>query len=100
MNLDEFLIEKRESTYILEVDGDSMIDAHITHGDLVIAERNTKAKNGQIVIAEIDGEWTIKFFRQEGNKVWLEPANKKYKPIYPSCELKISAIVKGVIRKY
>ncbi len=100
MNLNEFLIQKKESTYILEVDGDSMIDAHITDGDLVIAERTTKAKDGQIVIAEVDGEWTIKFFKQKGNKVWLEPANKNFKPIYPTQELKITAIVKGIIRKY
>ncbi|OHA58871.1 MAG: repressor LexA [Candidatus Vogelbacteria bacterium RIFOXYD1_FULL_44_32] len=100
MSLDDFLIQKKESTYILEVDGDSMIDAHIKPGDLVIAERTEQAKDGQIVIAEVDGEFTMKYFRQTGNKTWLEPANKKYKPIYPENDLKITAIVKGVIRKY
>lgn len=100
MNLEEFLIQKKESTYILEVDGDSMIDAHIAHGDLVIVERTTKAKDGQIVIADIDGEWTMKYFREKGGKVWLEPANKNFKPIYPTDVLKIAAVVKGVIRKY
>ncbi|MDQ5958035.1 MAG: Repressor LexA [Patescibacteria group bacterium] len=100
MSLDDFLIQKKESTYILEVDGDSMIDAHIKPGDLVIAERTEQAKDGQIVIAEVDGEFTMKYFRQKGNKTWLEPANKKYKPIYPENDLKVTAIVKGVIRKY
>ncbi|MEK7136409.1 MAG: transcriptional repressor LexA [Patescibacteria group bacterium] len=100
MSLDDFLIQKKESTYILEVDGDSMIDAHIEPGDLVIAERTERAKDGQIVIAEVDGEFTMKYFRQTGNKIWLEPANKKYKPIYPENDLKITAVVKGVIRKY
>lgn len=100
MNLDDFLIEKKESTFLLEVDGDSMIDAHIADGDLVIAERTTKAKDGDIVIAEIDGEWTMKYLRQKAGRVWLEPANKKYKPIYPTSSFSIGAVVKGVVRKY
>lgn len=100
MNLDEFLIEKKEATYLLEVDGDSMIDAHIAPGDLVVAERATTARDGDIVIAEVDGEWTMKYFKQKAGRVWLEPANKKYKPIYPTEELKIAAVVKGVVRKY
>ena len=74
MSLDDFLIEKKESTYIVVVDGDSMIDAHIVDGDMVIVERTEKAKDGQIIIAEIDGELTMKYFRKEGSKVWLEPA--------------------------
>ena len=100
MSLDDFLIEKKESTYIVVVDGDSMIDAHIVDGDMVIVERTEKAKDGQIIIAEIDGELTMKYFRKEGSKVWLEPANKKFKPIYPTESLRIMAIVKAVIRKY
>ena len=77
-----------------------MIDAHIAHGDLVIVERTNQAKDGQIVIAEVDGEWTMKYYKQKGGKVWLEPANKNFKAIYPTQELKVSAIVKGVVRKY
>ncbi len=100
LSLDDFLIEKKEATYLFEVDGDSMIDAHIADGDMVVAERTNKAKDGQIVIAEVDGEWTMKYFRQKGDKVWLEPANKNYEPIYPEHDLKITAIVKGVVRKY
>lgn len=100
INIDDFLIQKKESTYILEVDGDSMIDAHIADGDMVIAERTKSAKDGQIVIAQVDGEFTMKYFRQKGDKVWLEPANKNFKPIYPTSGLEIEAVVKGVIRKY
>ena len=100
INLDDYLIKKKGSTYILEVDGDSMIDAHIADGDMVIAEQTSNAKNGDIVIAEVDGEFTMKYFRQDGNKIWLEPANKNFKPIYPENDLQIRAIVKGVIRKY
>lgn len=100
MNIDEFLIRKKDATYLLEVDGDSMIEAHIAPGDLVIAERSNTARDGDIVIAEVDGEWTMKYFRVKLGRVWLEPANKKYKPIYPTQELRITAIVKGVVRKY
>ncbi len=100
INIDNFLIQKRDSTYILEVDGDSMIDAHIADGDMVIAERTNTARDGQIVIAEVDGEFTMKYFRKEGSKIWLEPANKDFQNIYPENDLKICAVVKGVIRKY
>lgn len=100
MSLDDFLIEKKEATYILKVDGDSMIDAHIAEGDMVLVERTNKAKDGEIVVAEVDGEFTLKFFKQKGNRAWLEPANKKYKPIFPSENLIVVAKVKAVIRKF
>lgn len=100
MSLDEYLIEQKESTYVLEVKGDSMIDEGIREGDLVIAQRQNFAKDGDIVIAEVDGGWTMKYYRSRNGRVFLEAANKNYKPIYPSEELRIAAIVKGVIRKY
>jgi len=100
VNLDDLLIEKKASTYMLEVDGDSMIDAHIEKGDMVLVERANQAKDGQIVIAEVDGEFTMQYFRKNGNKVWLEPANKNYKSIYPERSLNINAVLKAVIRKY
>jgi repressor LexA len=52
------------------------------------------------VIAEVDGGWTMKYFRKKGDTVYLEPANSKYKPIFPENDMKIAAVVKGVIRKY
>ena len=100
MSLDEYLIENKEATYLLEVKGDSMIDAGIHEGDLVIVERKGEPKDGDIVIADVDGGWTMKYFRKRGSTIYLEPANRKYKPIYPTESLNIAAIVKGVIRKY
>jgi repressor LexA len=124
LNIDEYLIGGKGigSTYLLEVKGDSMIDEGIHEGDLVVAERTDggenavrEPKDGDIVIANIDGGWTMKYFRKRrvtGNgkgghnggasreTIYLEAANKKYKPIYPQESLKIAAIVKGVIRKY
>jgi repressor LexA len=100
VNLDDLLIKNKPLTYMLEVDGDSMIDAHIEKGDMVLVEKTNQAKDGDIVIAEVDGEFTMKYFRKEGTKTWLEPANKNYKPIYPKHSLNINAVLKAVIRKY
>jgi repressor LexA len=100
INLDDLLIKNKPLTYMLEVDGDSMIDAHIEKGDMVLVEKTSQAKDGQIVIAEIDDEFTMKYFREKGNKRWLEPANKNYKPIYPENSLNVIAVLKAVIRKY
>ncbi len=100
INLDDYLGGNREKSYMLRVKGDSMIDAGIREGDMVLVERASQAKDGQIVIAYVDGEWTIKYFRNKNGKVFLEPANENYKPIYPEQDLQIAAVVKAVIRKY
>ena len=100
INLDDFLIGNKSLTYMLEVDGDSMIDAHIEKGDHVLVEKTEQAKDRDIVIAEVDGEFTMKYFRRDGDKVWLEPANKNFKPIYPKHSLNIVAKLKAVIRRY
>ena len=100
MNLDDMLIGRKELTYMLEVDGDSMIDAHIEKGDMVLVERTNQAKDMDIVIAEVDGEYTMKYFRTKNGKAWLEPANGNYKPIYPTQSLNVIARLKAVIRKY
>lgn len=100
MSLDEYMIERKEATYMLEVKGDSMIDAGIQEGDLVLVERGREPKIGDIVIAEVDGGWTMKYYRKKGSTIYLEPANKRYGPIFPTHDLKIEAVVRGVIRKY
>jgi repressor LexA len=99
MSLDAYLIDNREATYILKVKGDSMIEAGIQPGDLVIVERTNNPRVGDIVIAEVDGEWTMKYLRKHGATLVLAPANRRYKPIVPHHELKIVA-VKAVVRKY
>ena len=99
-SIDEYLIDHRGSTYLLEVKGDSMIDEGIKEGDLVVVERRGEPKEGDIVIAEIDGGWTMKYFRKKAGKPYLEAANKNFKPIFPKYEFRVAAIVRGVIRKY
>lgn len=100
MSLDEYLMPNRNATYLFKVKGDSMMDAGIMDGDLALVERGRTPKDGDVVLAEVDREWTLKTFRQKAGKVWLEPANKAYKPIYPKEELKVPAVVVSVIRKY
>jgi len=100
LNIDQYLVGNKESTYLLEVKGDSMIDEGIKEGDLVLVERKGDPKAGDIVIAEVDGGWTMKYFKKKGSLVYLKPANKNYSPIYPQYDLRVAAIVKGVIRKY
>lgn len=101
INIEDYLIPRKDNSYMLTVDGDSMIDAHITNGDVVLVEKTNTAKDGQIVIANVDGEFTMKYFKKDKNdRVWLEPANKDFKPIHPKMYLNIVAVVKAVIRKY
>lgn len=100
MNFDEYLTPNKESSYILKVKGDSMIDAGIQEGDMVVVERRQTYKPGQIVIASVDGEYTIKYLRKQRDSFFLEAANAKYKPIYPKGEMVIEAVVTAVVRKY
>lgn len=101
LSIDDYLVNDKAKSYLLEVKGDSMIEAGIQEGDLVLVERlRGEPKIDDIVIAEVDGGWTMKYYRKQGNRVYLEPANKKYKSIYPEYSLNVTAVVKGVIRKY
>jgi len=100
MSLDAYLIANKEATYILKVTGDSMMEAGILPGDLLLVERGVTPRDGDIVIAQVDREWTMKFFRRRGSTVFLEAANKAYQPIHPQEELTIAAVVRAVIRKY
>jgi repressor LexA len=77
-----------------------MIGAGIMEGDLVIVERERTPKNGDIVLAEVDGQWTMKYFRRQGRGVVLEAANPAYPTIYPEEELKIGGVITASVRKY
>ena len=100
MNFDEYLTPNKEASYILKVKGESMIDAGICEGDMVIVERRATYKVGEIVIASVDGEFTMKYLRKANDNYYLEPANKNFKPIYPKETLNIEAVVTAVVRKY
>jgi SOS regulatory protein LexA len=100
LSMDEYLITRPDSSFLLQVHGDSMIGEGIMEGDLVIVEKGHEPKSGNVVIAEVDGEWTMKYFRKQGKQITLEAANPKYPVIRPKQELKIGGIVTAVVRKY
>ena len=100
VSLDEFLVERPEATFMLKVTGDSMIDAGIQPGDMVLVEKGRNPRTNDIVVAQVDGEWTMKYFVKDREGVRLEPANRKYKAIRPQRSLEIAGVVRGVVRKY
>lgn len=99
LTLDDYLIEDPVSSFLLTVSGDSLIEAGIFEGDLVVIEKKREASPGEIVLAEIDREWTLKILKRDQNKLYLASANIKYPPFFPQSELKIHGVVKAVIRK-
>lgn len=100
LSLDDLLIQNREATFLLKVSGDSMSGAGILPGDMVLVDKGESPKSGDIVIAEVDGEWTMKYLKKRGESAVLLPANPKYQPIRPKKELKIAGVVTAVLRKY
>src|SRR4030065_6880 len=99
LSFDDLLVGNREATFLLRVSGDSMSEAGILPGDMVIVDRGQTPKSGDIVIAEVDGQWTMKYLRKRVEKVALIPANPKYAPIIPKNELTIAGVVTAVVRK-
>ncbi|EKE02140.1 MAG: hypothetical protein ACD_20C00419G0003 [uncultured bacterium] len=99
LSFDSFLIKAPASTFSVRVVGDSMIDAGIFEDDIVIVEKGRIAQNGDVVVAMVDGEFTIKFYRKEKGEVSLEPANEAYPVIKAQQELQIFGIVTGLVRK-
>lgn len=101
LSLDEYLIEDPTSSFLLKVSGDSLMGVGIYEGDIVIIERKRQAAVGDIVLAEIDREWTLKILQKQPqtSKYFLVAANPKYPPFFPNQEMKIFGVVKAVIRK-
>lgn len=100
LSLDEYLIRRPEATFLLTVSGDSMIEAGIQPGDLVLVEKGVTPRTGQIVVAQVDGEWTLKYYVKDRVGVRLDPANRKYRFIRPQRSLVIGGVVRGIVRKY
>lgn len=99
IQIDELLVQNPDTTYFLQVSGDSMSEAGIMDGDLVIVDAAREVKNRDIVVAEVDGEWTVKELIQRDGSLTLLPANARYQPIHPKQELRIAGVVTGVVRK-
>lgn len=100
LTLDDYLIDEPNRTSLHRVRGDSMKDAGIFEGDLVVVEHNSPTKPGDIVVAYADNELTVKTLRMgEDGKYFLEAANPAYPPIRPSSSLELLGVVISVARR-
>ncbi len=100
ITLDTYLVGDRASTFLLRVKGDSMIDAGIHEGDIVIVNRKKTPKPGDIVVGVLDGEFTLKRLKRDKGKYYLQAENPAYPDMYAMEELQVAGVVQGIIRKY
>lgn len=101
LDLNEHLVQHPAATFFVRVDGDSMKGAGIHSGDILIVDRALEAANGKIVIAFINGEFTVKRFRKGAGKVFLDPENPQYQTIEvsPHSDFRVWGVVTYVIHK-
>ena len=81
IDFNDMLVTHRNSTFTVQVSGDSMVEAHIPDGAMLIVDRVIAPYNGAIILALVDGEYTVKYYERSMKGIRLIPANKKYSPI-------------------
>ncbi|WP_287924895.1 S24 family peptidase [Diaphorobacter sp.] len=100
LTIDDYLIDDPNRTSLHKVRGDSMVDAGILEGDLVVVEHNSPTKPGDIVVAWADNELTVKTLQLDpAGSYYLQPANSAHKPIFPRNSLEVMGVVIGVVRR-
>ena len=102
LDLNEYLASHPEATYYVRVAGDSMIDAGIGPGDVLCVDRSIDFFDGAIVIASVDGEFTVKYLRKSRGQIYLQAANPNYQPIFFGTEQDVRCwgVVTGLVRKF
>lgn len=102
LDLNTYLVRNPEATFFVRAEGNSMINAGIRPGDILVVDRSVTPVNGSIVIACIDNEFTVKYLRQDARETILEAANPEYPPITLSegMELRIFGVVTSCIHKF
>jgi len=102
LDLNDYLVRNKPASFMFTVKGDSMMNAGIVEGDKVIVDRSVNAKSKDIVVAVVNGEYTIKRLHKTASKVELRPENPAYQPIVfkEGSELEIWGVVVGVVRRY
>ncbi len=102
LDLNELLVKRPSATFFVRAMGESMIDAGINSGDILIVDRSLEAIDGSIVIACIQNEFTVKYFRKKNGVVSLEPANENFEPILfkDEMQLQIFGVVSAVIHQF
>ena len=99
VTIDDYLIERPSQTVLVRVRGDSMMDAGIFEGDLVVVEKRAVAQKGDIVVAIVDNQFTLKRLDLEQGRFVLKPENKAYPVIRPEGALEIFGVMVGLVRK-
>jgi len=102
LDLNEFLIKHPTSTFFVKVKGDSMINAGIHSGDILIVDRSAEPKNNKIVVAVVNGDFTVKRVQKRGAKLFLVAENPDYQPleISESADFEIWGVVLHVIHSF
>lgn len=102
LDLNELLVRNPPATYFVRASGDSMTGAGIRSGDILVVDRSLDAAAGSIVIANIDGEFTVKILRNAGGQITLEPANPRYPAIRftEGMELRLFGVVTAMIHQF
>ena len=95
------MVKRPESTFVLEVEGDSMIDDGIWDGDYLLIQKQETAKNGDIIVATVDNEATVKRFYLKSSQIELRPSNSRLKSMwYPAEQVEVRGLVVGLLRRY
>ena len=102
LDLNDYLIRQKEATFFVRIKGDSMIDAGIHDNDIVVVDKSQTASTGDIILASIDGDFTVKLLSRNKSKYRLLAANEKYKPIEinESMQFEVWGVVTGAVRKF
>tara|TARA_B100001989_G_C24380085_1_gene383840 strand:+ start:321 stop:770 length:450 start_codon:yes stop_codon:yes gene_type:complete len=101
LNLQEYLVQNPSATFCVRVTGDSMQNAGIYSGDVMVVDRALEPQNNAIVLAILDGEFTVKRIQKKGQELYLKPENSKFKPIQITEEMnfQVWGVVTHIIHK-
>ena len=101
LNLDQYLIKNPASTFFVRVEGMSMIGAGIYPDDILIVDKSQEAKSGDVIVAVLEGEFTVKRLVRERGKYYLRPENDRYQPIELNADIdfQVWGVVTNVIHK-
>ena len=101
LNLQEYLVQHPSATFCVRVTGDSMENAGIYSGDVMVVDRALEPQNNTIVLAVLDGEFTVKRIQKKGQELYLSPENSKFKPIQITEEMnfQVWGVVTHIIHK-
>lgn len=100
LEIDAYLVDNPSVTVLMDVRGESMKDAGLLHGDIVVVKKNVPASIGDIVVARVDGDFTVKYLAKDKRGYYLKPANDEFDDIRPIGDLDLYGRVVGSIRKY